>query len=548
MLQASMSSSSSSSRGAISLFPTSSVHDHTLLAKSGLSSFPHEEMNSIRAYSPSSNTINLVSEVTSVSSSFTSEAPGFRSASLPHWSASPLTPRYLTATTHHHHQLPPSPHGVLVTRLVTGLGRPSTEAVGNEVEEQSYSNGYSDATSATSMIPETTWRMEMGLTGTCSRFGGQINAVTAESTGVNCGGTAMTVSTSMTTLPFSMTRPFMIPPPPSPSPAVPVVIAKSSAAAPTRKRKRLPGALRMRNFLCMHPGCGKSFMDSAHLRDHTVVHTGEKKLSCSICQKLFARASTLQEHNRVHTGEKPYVCGVPGCSKRYSSRAAMRFHRTTHAPQLSSTASLDSSIHAENAADAAQVQILQTSPYVCSKCGKHFRVQRLLMAHLKTHTTHRAAALTSLASSGSATTAINEVERVEEDVSTVRRQMENEESSHAVSMRQSDESIHFQDTIRAQRDQIKQLRAEILRLRGQTSIDPAATPAQTESAVSHQLALTAPVKMLQDGFKPFECCICSNRFANFYQLTFHGKQHPEVPMAEVTGGADSTSCRTQTLP
>ncbi|RLN47474.1 hypothetical protein BBJ28_00004221 [Nothophytophthora sp. Chile5] len=222
---------------------------------------------------------------------------------------------------------------------------------------------------------------------------------------------------------------------------------------PARKRKKPSGALRLRNFLCMHPGCDKSFTDSAHLRDHTVVHTGEKKLSCPVCHKRFARLSTLHEHRRVHTGEKPYVCAVPECSKRYSSRAALRFHSSTHA----------------------------VPPLPGPK---------------------------------------------------------------------------LEDTIRAQQEQIERLQAEVAWLRRQVppggsgeapassrwSAEPRGGSASTTEplpSTAAARAMTAPVELLRDGFKPFQCCICHHRFANFYQLTFHGKQHPTASAAEVTG--DQTS-------
>ncbi|CAI5724649.1 unnamed protein product [Peronospora effusa] len=509
-------SKSSSARGPARLFAASSARDRALSANRGLASFPHEEVEFTRAYSNPSNALHLVAGATPASSPTIGTA-SLQSVPLPRWSASPLTPRNLTATIHH----PPPPLGMLLTSPTAGTGSSSAEVVGNEVGSHfyHYSNGYSADTSTKTTVPETARRHETELTG-IGRSPGVWSNVTALERSI--GDIPMTMSTTMATLPLPLARPLAIPSPPAP-----VVIANSISATPTRKRKRIIGAMRMRNFLCMHPGCDKSFADSAHLRDHTVVHTGEKKLSCSICQKLFARASTLQEHIRVHTGEKPYVCIHPGCTKRYSSRAAMRFHRTTHTPFFTAEQGLDGSIHVETDTDSVQVRNSHTSRYVCSECGKHFRVRELLVAHLKIHATHRAAVFTSLAPSGSVETVIDQPQSMEEETS--------ENSSQSIGIPPPDGSIYFWDTIRAQQNQIEQLKAEILRLRGQTSIESAATPVQTEVAVSNQPALTAPVEMLQDGCKPFVCCICNNRFSNFYQLTFHGKQHPAAPMAEVTG-------------
>ncbi|KAF4034570.1 C2H2 type zinc finger protein [Phytophthora infestans] len=505
-------------RGSVGLFSASGSRERAVPTNPGLASFPHEDVEPMRVYP-------TACSVSNPASSATAGTAGFRSVSLPRWSPSPLTPRYLAAVTHQ----PPPPLGILLTSSAPGSGTtnvPSAEVGGSEAGSHYYH--YSNVPSTRATMVETAHRQEMIQTG--SSLGG-LSAAAAENANTSTNGAPMTMTSTLATLPLPMTRPLVIPPPP---PAA--AITTSTSVAPTRKRKRIPGAMRMRNFLCMHPGCGKSFTDSAHLRDHTVVHTGEKKLSCPTCNKLFARASTLQEHIRVHTGEKPYVCGVPGCSKCYSSRAAMRFHRSTHVPQIA----FPTSVHVEADSNAIQVQTAPATPFVCQECGKHFRVRELLMAHLKVHAAHRAAAvLTSLSPSGTARTVMDRPLNAEEEACTLYPIIRGG-SCHGGEI-PSDENRYLQDTIRAQQDQIEQLKAEVLRLRGQTSLDatvacpPTEIPVSTVSAVSAVPALTAPVEMLRDGFKPFECCICHNRFANFYQLTFHGKQHPERPMTEVTG-------------
>jgi len=439
----------------------------------------------MRGYPPSS------ASTSGVGASAGAGAAAFRPGPLPRWQP-PLTPRYL----------PPPPLGVLRSTSTGNNGVTSVEAAGNEAGGHYYLYNTGQARPTV----ELSQRQETELVSICGGLGG----LTAAAETLSCG--AMTMSAALAALPMIMPRSVVIPPPAS------SVISSSSAAAPTRKRKRVPGAMRMRNFLCMHPGCGKSFTDSAHLRDHTVVHTGEKKLSCPTCGKLFARASTLQEHIRVHTGEKPYVCGVPGCTKRYSSRAAMRFHRSTHVPQMAFSAGQGSG-NAGLDASAAHVQSAPLTPVVCQQCGKHFRVRELLMAHLKVHTAHRAEAVVALAPFSPHDSQLRSAD---------------DESASADENAPAGESSFLHDTIRAQQDQIHQLQAEVLRLREQVSRSTAAS-SPTQEAASAVQALTAPVEMLRDGFKPFECCICHNRFANFYQLTFHGKQHPEASLAEVTG-------------
>lgn len=248
--------------------------------------------------------------------------------------------------------------------------------------------------------------------------------------------------------------------------------------APTRKRRKIPGAQRLRNFLCMHPGCEKSFTDSAHLRDHTTVHTGEKRLRCAHCDRRFARLSTLHEHQRVHTGEKPYVCPADGCSKRYASRAALRFHATSHATATFSRLlpAADQDVDTE-----APPEAILSSPVLAS-------------AAVSGATDREDASVRSL-----------------------------------------------EATIRQQQDQIAQLQHELERLRQRESPParaktseppPRATPPAGERSSE---AMTAPVQFLRDGVKPFECRVCLHRFVNFYQLSFHSKQHAGESLERVVG-------------
>ncbi|KAI9922299.1 hypothetical protein PsorP6_001749 [Peronosclerospora sorghi] len=448
---------SSPSRGASTLSPGSPTRETTLPAHYGVASIPHEDIESIRSFPLSPTAFDSVAG-TSCASSSACSLPS------PRWSTAPLTPRLFAASAYQ----PQFLLETLSTSSTIGGRNWITSPIAESIEKEERNRCSSDSTGfRAATMDEAEQRHEVEQTDGSRRLGGFHSA---------------TPTSTMSAHPAAKAHPMVIPPPAGPS-----VVTDAVSVAPTRKRKRIAGAKRMRNFLCMHPGCGKSFTDNAHLRDHTVVHTGEKKLRCPTCLKLFARTSTLQEHVRVHTGEKPYVCGVPGCEKRYSSRAAMRFHRLTHAPPVdfsAATQPLNGSSH--RIIDDNAVQVLSS--------------------------------------------------HVETGASASPTQGNGRSNTSSGVPPPFDENWHLQNTIRAQQDEIDRLKAEILRLQGHTPAKAARTPAQSQRTRHVQPALTAPVEMLRDGYKPFECCICHNRFANFYQLTFHGKQHPKTPMSEVTGG------------
>lgn len=510
-LAASTSAAAPASRGPNSLFPASGTHERTLPANPTLASFPHEDVEPMRVHANVSSASNGVT-VTATST----DGAGY--VILPRWSPSPLTPRYLA--TH-----PPPPLGPILTSTTAGG---SSMSDGNDTMSH-----YSLRNSVHSVRVEPQLReVDQPTMNREGLNGSSLENVGAHGAAPGSAVSGMTMSAALAAIP-SIARPLAA--------TVPMT-THTGAALPTKKRKRPSGASRLRNFLCTHPGCGKSFTDSAHLRDHRVVHTGEKNLSCSLCEKRFARASSLREHQRVHTGEKPYVCAFPQCGKCYSSRAALRFHVSSHLPRVNIKTGLITPVDgSQRTAYGAGIV-----PFVCQECGKHFRVRELLMAHRKVHDAHRAAAASAANAAPSPqgpTPSLSVVSAAAEDVNTG-------------VVPASNENRQLQETIRAQQLQIEQLKAEVTWLRQQASQrvgegpSTAAPPVTQNEAVEEAIAeavapppamkpepraLTAPVEMLRDGVKPFECCICHNRFANFYQLTFHGKQHPDASAAEVTG-------------
>ncbi|PNJ14237.1 ZNF653 isoform 5, partial [Pongo abelii] len=57
--------------------------------------------------------------------------------------------------------------------------------------------------------------------------------------------------------------------------------------------------------VCPHPGCGKKFYLSNHLRRHMIIHSGVREFTCETCGKSFKRKNHLEVHRRTHTGETP---------------------------------------------------------------------------------------------------------------------------------------------------------------------------------------------------------------------------------------------------
>ncbi|XP_032066856.1 zinc finger protein 653 [Thamnophis elegans] len=117
--------------------------------------------------------------------------------------------------------------------------------------------------------------------------------------------------------------------------------------------------------VCSHPGCGKKFYLSNHLRRHMIIHSGVREFTCETCGKSFKRKNHLEVHRRTHTGETPLQCEI--CGYQCRQRSSLNWHMKKHTSEVQYN-------------------------FTCEHCGKRFEKLDSVKFHkLKSHPDHKAA-------------------------------------------------------------------------------------------------------------------------------------------------------------
>nr|XP_037275622.1 zinc finger protein 501-like [Rhipicephalus microplus] len=134
--------------------------------------------------------------------------------------------------------------------------------------------------------------------------------------------------------------------------------------------------------------CGYTTDKSSCIKQHAVVHTGERPHQCHLCSISFNHKSTLNKHLRTHTGERPYKCHL--CPQSFSQKYCLDVHLRIHTgerPHKCPTCAQEFSQKHK----LKQHMRIHTGerPYKCHVCCRCFAQRSQLNVHLRVHTGER---------------------------------------------------------------------------------------------------------------------------------------------------------------
>ncbi|CAC5369775.1 KRAB [Mytilus coruscus] len=74
--------------------------------------------------------------------------------------------------------------------------------------------------------------------------------------------------------------------------------------------------------------CGKECSNIHRLKQHQLIHSGEKPHTCSTCDVGFRTLDTLKNHEKTHLEGKPYLCDE--CGRSFHQMSTLLTHRLVH--------------------------------------------------------------------------------------------------------------------------------------------------------------------------------------------------------------------------
>lgn len=129
--------------------------------------------------------------------------------------------------------------------------------------------------------------------------------------------------------------------------------------------------------------CNKQLANVCSLRNHMLIHTGEKPYTCTECGSTFRHRGNLRIHQRLHTGEKPYKCQY--CGDAFPQQPELKRHLILHTGEMHLCTVCGKALKDPHTLRAHERLHTGERPFLCKYCGKSYPIATKLRRHLKSH-------------------------------------------------------------------------------------------------------------------------------------------------------------------
>ena len=97
------------------------------------------------------------------------------------------------------------------------------------------------------------------------------------------------------------------------------------------ENQNIPIKIGVQKYGC--PFCSKIMKIAQNMKNHILIHTGEKLFACQHCGKSFNQESNLKRHIMlVHTDVRPFVCN--DCGETFKLKQYLKHHATKNHSQI----------------------------------------------------------------------------------------------------------------------------------------------------------------------------------------------------------------------
>ncbi|XP_072036788.1 uncharacterized protein [Amphiura filiformis] len=128
--------------------------------------------------------------------------------------------------------------------------------------------------------------------------------------------------------------------------------------------------------------CSRGFANRSNLRRHVMIHDNDRPFVCEVCKMTFNRLASLQQHERCHTGEKPYGCSI--CGLFFTSKSTRRKHERRHTKKKDKKCKFCEKTFWDTYSCRMHERVHTGDlPFECSLCVKKFPERNVLMRHMK---------------------------------------------------------------------------------------------------------------------------------------------------------------------